>query len=164
MKKFSLTARILLTKYSTISRRKLRRKADDMPNLTERLTNVQQRLEAENPGFAEFHAASPKNPRTTIDAVVELTDINDIRSVARGYFLFAYIEYGQRNAGVVPDAIIELMMQSFEAAEIGDPTENIARCRALLIGDAIEIATSPTGASSGWYQQWGASIERLHEF
>jgi hypothetical protein len=133
-------------------------------SMTERIANVQQQLEEENPGFAEYLATAPENPTIPINEIVELTDVNDARSVARGYFLFAYVEYGQRNAGVVPDKIIELMMQSFEAAEIGDPTENIARCRALLIGDAIELATGPTGASSGWYEAWGASIDRLHEF
>lgn len=132
---------------------------------TERIEAVQQQVEAENPGFAEYQASIPPIPAVIdLDEIVELTDLNDARSVALAYFLFAYNEFGQRKAGAISPAVIGLMVQLFEDAMIGDPAERITRHRALLIGDSIEMATGPTGASSGWYEAWGASIDRLHEF
>jgi hypothetical protein len=132
---------------------------------SERIDAVQQRLEAENPGFAEYLASFPPVPAIIdMDEIVELTDITDARSVARAYFLFAYNEFGQRNPGPVSNSVIELMAQLFEDAMIGDPGERIARHRALLVGDCLEVATGPTGGLSSWFENWGASINRLHEF
>jgi hypothetical protein len=132
---------------------------------TERIEAVRLQLEKENPGFGEYLASFPAVPAVIdLDEIVEMTDLNDPRSVARAYFLFAYNEFGQRKAGAVSPAVIGLMVQLFEDAMVGDPAERITRHRALLIGDSIEMATGPTGASAGWYEAWGASIDRLHEF
>ena len=127
-----------------------------------RIAAVQQQLEAENPGFAEYLTTYPEVVVVDLDEIVGQTDIYDVRSVARAYFIFAYSEFQQRNAGPVREGIVELMLQLFEDAMVGNPNERIARHRALLIGDTIELATGPTGAD--WYEQWGASIARLHEF
>jgi hypothetical protein len=138
------------------------------PNFAARIDAVRQKVEQANPGFAEYLATVPEVPATlNMDEIIAQTDLNDRRSVARAYFLFAYNEFGQRNAGHVSDKIIELMVQLFEDAMIGDPKERIARHRALLVGDCLEVATGPTvrgGSAGDWYEIWGTSIDRLHEF
>jgi hypothetical protein len=107
-------------------------------NFAARIDAVQRKLEMENPGFAEYLATFPEVPATLdMDEIIAQTDLNDRRSVAQAYFLFAYNEFGQRNAGYVSDKIIELMVQLFEDAMIGAPKERIVRHRALLVGDCL---------------------------
>jgi len=129
---------------------------------------IQERVEYENPGFAEHLATYPEVVTVDLDEIVGQTDIYDPQSVARAYFIFTYAEFQRRNKkGRVPSKVTELMLELFESAMVGrPPQEQIAQARAVIVTDAIEMACGPSPDLEwlmGW-QDWGAGIRRLHDF
>jgi len=99
-----------------------------------RIRVVQERVEYENPGFAEYLAADPKVYKVDLDEIVEQTDIYDPHSVARAHFIFTYSEYQRRNKrGNVSLKVVELMLKLFEHAMVSrNPNEQIAQARAII--------------------------------